>query len=70
VVVLEEALEAEDVEEVEGAAATTIETAIEITAAVVAISGTKFEPVVEIITETILDIIRLNNHNMLLLHRD
>jgi len=69
VAVLEEAFVAEDVEEVEGAAATTIETEIGITVAGV-ISGTKFEPVAEIITETTLDIIRLSNHNMLLQHRD
>lgn len=68
--VLEEAFVVADVEEVEGAAATTIETEIGITAVAGAISGTKFELVVEIITETTLDIIRLSNHNMLLQHRD
>lgn len=72
--VLEEAFVGADVEEVEGAAAaTTIETEIGITAVAGAISGTKFEPVAEIITETTLDIIRLSNlsnHNMLLQHRD
>jgi len=70
VAVLEEAFVGADVEEVEGAAATTIETEIGITAVAGAISETKFEPVVEIITETTLDIIRLSNHNMLLQHRD